>query len=52
MNDLTKDLCNGIYALLTLAIESPRLSVQDRIDLLSEVITDCELKLEGVANPE
>lgn len=46
MNEFAKDLCNGVHALLTMAMASPSLSEADLSELLYEIIADCDIKLD------
>lgn len=48
MNDFTKDLTNGFYAVLSLAMDSPRLTSEERVELLYEIISYCDTHLDAI----
>ena len=48
MNDFSKDLANGIYAVLGLAMDSARLTNDDRVELLYEIISYCDTHLDVI----
>lgn len=48
MSDFTKDLANGIYTILSLAMDSARLTNDDRVELLYEVISYCDTHLDVI----